>query len=223
MSVVWAIGALTPALSGCGSSSKSTRKFIELPGRATVATLAGPLCEGQACRCRDESGRSAGLPERPGWKRYEITIGPVDNELWVLVDGMVLYKGVEKATACYFIDLPTGKHTVTLAAGNDRGLAARLAISELGTRGSYATFQFGCGGPGPCVLDALDEWQASLSRYKRGVHDPCGSTRIRDIFWQTGKALERMYPTQLQLDFVLDVYDFSPKHAAGDPACADRY
>jgi hypothetical protein len=214
--------ALIPVLAGCGASAKETKNFSELPPRVTSATLAGPLCEGQQCRCR-EPGREPGLAQRPGTKRYELRIGPVENELWVTVNDMVLYKSPERATECFYIDLPTGKHPVSLRARGEYGFAARLSISELGAQGGYETFDFACGGPGMCEQSQLKEWRASLAKYKRGAHDPCGSTKIHDVEWQSGKMPDKLHPSELELELVMQVYEFTPEHPSGDPACADNY
>jgi hypothetical protein len=216
------IPVLIPVLAGCAASAKETRDFSELPPRITSATLAGPLCEGQQCRCR-EPGREPGLAQRPGTKRFELRLGPVENELWVRVNGMVLYKSPERATECFYIDLPTGKHSVSVRAKGEYGFAARLAISEIGAQGRYETFDFACGGPGMCAQSQIKEWRASLARYKRGAHDPCGSTKIREVQWQSGKMPDKIHPSELQLDFALQVYDFTPERPSGHPTCADNY
>lgn len=211
-----------PLLAGCGASTRQTREFGELPPRVTTATLAGPLCEGQQCRCR-EPGRDPGVAQQPGTKRYELRLGPVENELWLKVNSMVFYKSRERATECFYIDLPAGKHPVSLRGKGEYGFAARLSISEIGKLGLYDTFEFGCGGPGMCSFDQLEEWKSSLARYKRGAHDPCGSTKIRNIDWHTGKPPDNVHPSELELDLVLHVYEFVPERASGDSSCADKY
>lgn len=194
-----------------------------VPARMTRATLAGPLCDGAeiACRCR-EPGADAGSPA-PGRKRYEIRIGPAEDELWAAVDDMLLYKSKERAEECFYVDLRPGKHPVTLRAEGAQGFGARLTISEQGTQGWYDTFDFQCGAPGRCAMTDLRDWIDGLSRYRRGVHDPCGSTKIRDVRWQAGRTPDLVHPDALQLDLVLDVYRFAPAHPPGDPACADAY
>ena len=163
------------------------------------------------------------MPEQHGLKRYQIKLGPVANELWLKVDDMVLYKSSERSTACFYVDLHAGKHPLTLQVQGAPSFAARLSISEIGAAGRYDTFAFACGGPSQCDLAQLKRWQRSLAKYRRKVHDPCGSTKIRDINWQTGLAPDGMHPDALQLDLVLDVYSFVPKHPPGHPACADKY
>lgn len=220
------LASLLPALAlACGGSPKNTGDSNEPSrqlDRLTLATLSGPLCKDDSCRCA-EPGNDAGLPVNPGVKRYEVRIGPVDNELWVEVDDMVLYKGVERATDCFYIDLATGKHPVSLLARQTNGFAARVAISELGKLGRYQTFEFACGSPGPCGIEEMREWQASLVRYQRSVHDPCGSTRIRNVHWQSGKTPDRIHPEELTLDLILDIYGFEPRHESGHPECKDKF
>lgn len=226
-----------PALAmSCGGPSAAG--LAALPTPVTRATLAGPLCEGDACRCRepgdDPATWDAGTPAPGAGKRYELRLGPVSNALWLTVDGMVLYKSEQQAEACFYLDLPPGQHPVRLQAQGEPGFDARLSIAEMRPTGTdpygdplpadwYHTFDFSCGAPGHCDLDQLDDWRASLARYRRQVHDPCGSTRIRGLSWQTGDAPDRLHPTALQLDLALDVHEFAPEHGPGHPACADRY
>ena len=205
----------------CGGSG-SGKGFGAIPERITLGTLSGPLCQDNACRCA-EPGDDPGLATRDGYKRFEVRIGPVENELWVQVDEMVLYKGVERATECFYIDLETGKHPVALRAERENGFAARLTISELGKLGAYSSFEFACGSPGPCGFEALREWHASLDRYKRNVHDPCGSTRIRQVQWKSGQTPDRSHPEALQVELVLDIYPFQPEHPSGHAECRDNF
>lgn len=207
--------------SACAGPSKSS-DFKPLPERLTRATVVGPLCDGNLCRCI-EPGSDPGLPEREDVKRYQFLLGPTANEMWVEVGDMVLYKGVERATDCFIIDLTTTKHPVVVRASGEHGFAVGLSIREIGKHSMYETFDFQCGGPDPCTFDAVDEFKSSLARYKRGVHDPCGSTRIRGLEWLTGGSTDRVHPGDLQLSLVLDSYDFTPEHPSGDPACKDRY
>lgn len=205
----------------CGGSTEKTKGFSKIPDKLTLGTLSGPLCKDNACRCA-EPGDDPGLADKEGFKRYEFRIGPADNELWVTVGDMVLYKGIEQATECFYIDLATGKHPVLLRARKQNGFAARLEVSELGPKGRYDTFIFACGSPGTCTIDTLREWRASLAKYKRSIHDPCGSTRIRNVQWQSGEAPDRIHPEEIELGLVLDIYDFDPRHESGHPECRDK-
>ncbi|WP_428261771.1 hypothetical protein [Haliangium sp.] len=216
------IAALVGAGLACGGSELAA--MTPLPARVTRATLTGPLCMGgeTQCRCR-ERGESVGQPDEDGVKRYEIRIGPVANELWVSVDDMVLYKSAERGEECFYVDLHPGKHPVVLRGEGERGFGARLIISEQGKQSSYHTFTFDCGTPGHCAMTDLQDFMDSLSRYPRGLHDPCGSTKIRQVRYLTGRTPDQIHPDALELSLVVDVYQFAPEHASGDPACAQRF
>lgn len=66
------------------SGSQSAPRIPAPPAPETRATLAGPLCEGQRCRCQSEAGADAGLPPE-GSKRFEIVLGPSENALLSLI------------------------------------------------------------------------------------------------------------------------------------------
>jgi hypothetical protein len=206
----------------CGGAEQPAMR--PLPPRVTRATLAGPLCEDQevACTCRGpDAATDAGAPGA-GLKRYELRLAAVDSELWATLDDMVFYKSPERAEECFYVDLQPGKHPVSLRAEAPKGFAARLTIAEQGAQGWYDTFTFHCGAPGHCSMADLDAWDAWLRGRKGKVHDPCGSTKVRELRWQTGRVPDRVYPDALALDLVLDIYRFTPAHGPGDPACAGR-
>lgn len=213
--------ALGSTALSCGGSQQPVNPFVEIPDRSTRATLAGPLCQENRCQCMNEG--SPGLPERAGMKRYHFQLGPVENEMWVMVDSMVFYKSAEKASECFVVDLRTGEHEVVIRAQGEHGTAAHLQVAELGAEGAYRTFDFACGGPGSCAQSTLRDWHASLAKYKRGAHDPCGSTKIKKVKWTSDRAEDKVHPNDMQVDFVLDVYEFTPKHPPGDPACAEKF
>jgi hypothetical protein len=136
---------------------------------------------------------------------------------------MVLYKGAERATECFYVDLREGDYPLGLRARGETGLAARVSVSELSKLGGYRTFEFGCGGPGLCTFQQLRSFKASLAKYKRHVHDPCGSTKIKGVAWRTSTMPDRAHPSDLFLELVLDVYHFEPRAPSGDPSCANRF
>jgi hypothetical protein len=220
---------LVAACSGGGGNGKGgTNPDVAakpLPEPRTEAVLAGPLCSTDRCDCRDQTAPAdggAGVPDGEETKRYEVHVGPAENGVWVTVDGMVLYKSDERAEDCFYVDLKPGKHQVTVQASRGGGIAAKVAISEYapGTESWYDTFNFDCGMP--CSYDDLDAWKASLARYTRGIHDPCGSTKIADIAWDAGRAADQLHPQDLYLELVLDVYKFAPDYPHDAPECRDR-
>lgn len=210
------------ALTSCSGAASSAGEFKPIPDKLTSATLAGPLCKAQICSCVGD-GSDPGLPEAADVKRYQFKLGPTDNELWVMVDDMVMYKTVERASECFIVDLGVGKHEVVLRAKSETGFGARLTINEIGKHGPYQTFDFQCGAPGSCTFDQLDSFKASLTKYKRQIHDPCGSTKIRAPNWLTAASPDRIHPGDMQLKLVMQIYDFSPGHPSGHPECKDRF
>ncbi len=192
----------------------------------TDADLVGPLCTSRRCDCKeapDDAGSATGSQ-----KRYEIRIGPTPGEMWVTIGDDRLYKSPQRATECFYVDLDPGEHEVTARARGENGFSAAVRISELGDSDFvedgpwwYDTFHFNCGAPGRCTMERLAHWQQRFrNRAVRNVLDTCGSTAIRDIAWRTGDVRERVYPTSIYLQFLLDVYDFDTLFPPGHPECA---
>jgi hypothetical protein len=189
------------------------------PAKATSGTLSGALCEGQSCKCRGP-GDDAGAPEGAR-KRYEIRLGPTPHDLWLTLPNTVLYKSPERAEMCFYVDLPPGEHPVELRASNPDGISAAVIVRELGVKTAswYDSFQFACGSPGVCSFEELDGKKAEYAQVKKNLHDPCGSTKIKGLTWDTGKAPDQLHPSELVVRFVLDVYKFEPTKAHGDATC----
>lgn len=187
----------------------------------TRADLAGPLCSGRRCECKeapDDAGLPAGIE-----KRYEVRVGPIPGEMWVKIGEDVLYKSRERSTECFYLDLEPGEHTVAVRAREEAGLSAAVKISEMGSEGPwwYDTFKFSCGAPGRCTLERLQHWKERfVARAERNILDHCGSTAIRDLAWRTGRARDRIYPTSMYMRFTLDVYSFTPEYPPGHSECA---
>src|SRR5688572_13836937 len=132
------------ALSACsGASSHQGPKgdtIESTPAPRTEAVLAGPLCEGDSCRCRQGDG-DAGSPEA-GAKRFEIRLGPSDDPLWAVVDGMVLFKSREVSDACFYVDLAPGEHKVSVRGKGEGGLSVGASFSEMGGGQGGATWWY---------------------------------------------------------------------------------
>jgi len=209
-------------LFACGGTASATLK--PLPKASTEGTLAGATCREGKCACRHDKLK-VGLPENTKIKRFEVRVGPIRNPLWVKIGGTQLYKDDQNATQCFYVDLPPGKHPVTIQGANSGGFAARVHISEMAPKevGWYETFYFHCGGVDVCDVDQLKAFGSRLDKYKRNIHDPCGSTKVLGIGWKTGKLPDNVHPNKLQLDLTLQVYPFSPKNPPGDKKCAGKY
>lgn len=192
-----------------------------VPAPRTTGTLAGPLCEYDHCTCADAE-HDPGVPDN-GRKRFEFRLSSA-QQLWVSLPGdTVLYKTVEKPEVCFYVDLGAGQHRLSLRASNKDGVSAQLAVHEIGTKTKsvYDTFAFECGNPGVCSFEELDALKARYATVKRGLHDPCGSTRIKDIGWDHGKAPDGTHPSELVVQATLDVYKFAPWKPHGDGGCGE--
>jgi hypothetical protein len=203
-----------------GGSGGPQGPIEEAPEPKTEAVLVGPLCEGDHCQCK-QGETDAGTPEGDA-KRFEVKLGPSDDPLWATVDGMVLYKSREQADACFYVDLATGDHKVTVRGKGEGGLSVGATISEMGGgQGAtwwYNTFDFNCGAPGECDLEQVKAFKDRVSQLK-GKHDPCGSTKVKEIEWETGRMPDRAHPDDLVLRATLQVYKFVPKSPPGSSDC----
>jgi hypothetical protein len=224
-----ALAVALGALAGCGGPQKGVAQvtITPPPEPATRATLVGPLCAEGLCKCRDPRATADGGVGEPDGavKRFEITVGPSEHDLWVTLDDMVLYKSTARATDCFYVDLGAGDHKMGLRASHSGGISARVEIKEYAaaTKSWYDTFTFSCGAPGVCAHDELDELKSQYALFKRGIHDPCGSVKIKQIGWDTGVAPDQLHPDDLQAAWILNIYDFPPKHPHGDAACAEKF
>jgi hypothetical protein len=193
------------------------------PPKMTQGVLAGPLCNGEDCKCRDLQAANdggAGLPGDARHKRYEIRMTS-PQQMWATIGGNHLYKTAERPEACFYVDLPSGETAVELRASDRDGAAGAWAIRELGTKTKsyYDTFVFNCGSPGVCSFDELDSAKREYATMKKGLHDPCGSTKLKGLAWDTGKAPDNQHPSELLVRLKLDVFKFAPWKPHGDPSC----
>jgi len=205
------------ALVGCGADTHQIA-IGPAPGKTTEAVLAGPLCQGDRCKCRT-GAEDAGVPTDDK-KRFEIRLKSA-QQLWANVHGNKLYKNAEAPEACFYVDLPAGETPVELRASDPNGVSAEWQISELGTttKSWYDTFGFECGNPGVCSFEEIDSKKAEYGSLKRGLHDVCGSTKLKGISWDTGKAPDNQHPSELLVRLTLDVYKFAPDKPHGDESC----
>ncbi|MCE9575006.1 MAG: hypothetical protein K8W52_17785 [Deltaproteobacteria bacterium] len=222
MSPRWSFFSLV-ALGACGGSQTQIA-IAPAPAPTTIATLVGPLCEnGQTCTCRDPSapgdGGAGTAPE--GLKRFEIKVGPASNALWITLDDMVLYKSEQRADECFYVDLRPGPHRLGLRGHQDHGLSAAMTVREYGPAAQswYDSVHFECGSPGVCSLDELATVKTEFAQVERGVHDKCGSVKVKGVSWDTGTAPDAMHPEDLAVSMTLQVYKFLPDKRHGDAAC----
>lgn len=200
------------------SGSRSQIEIGPVPARETTGVLAGPMCQGDQCTCA-KTAAEAGTPAG-NHKRFEVRLASA-QELWATLPGHRLYKSPERAEACFYVDLAPGQHPIALRASDPNGVSAELEIRELGAAGKtkYQTFRFSCGHPGVCSFEDLDAAKVSYKAFQRGLHDPCGSTKIKGLSWDHGKAPDGAHPNELLVHVTLDVYTFQPEKPSGDPTC----
>lgn len=184
------------------------------PEKATRGVFAGPLCEGDRCKCASgPADGGAGVPTDDR-KRFEIRLDS-PNELWIKVGDNLMYKDAEKPEACFYVDLPSGDTQLEMRASQPHGVAGTWRIRELGTqtKSFYDTLTFSCGNPGACSFDELDTKKAEYTDPKR---DRCGSVKVKGISWDTGRSPDQQYPNELLVRATLDVYKFVPDRPHGE-------
>ncbi len=215
------LAVIALAISACSGGTQQV-KIGPTPQKLTKGVLTGATCEDNACKCRgDVDDGGVGLPT-DGRKRFEIKMDSA-YDLWVTLPGMVLYKSPETAGACFYVDLAAGVHPLTVRASNPRGVSFAVEVHELGTKTKswYDTFSFACGHPGVCSFAELDQKKSQYAGIKRGLHDTCGSTKIKAVAWDHGKSPDQQFPNELQIDLSLDIYKFAPEKAHGDSTCGE--
>jgi hypothetical protein len=212
------------AMAACGGAQRQQVQLQPTPAPTTRATLVGPLCKtGQACTCRDEGAPADGGAGEPGEgvKRFEVRVGPAANAVWVMLDDMVLYKSEQRASECFYVDLAPGDHKLGVRAHNPGGLGAAVTVREygVGPKSWYDSVHFECGTPGACSNDELDQQKADFAAAVHGVHDVCGSVKVKGVAWNTGTEPDAMHPEDLQVEMTLDLYKFAPDKKHGDATC----
>lgn len=185
------------------------------PAKSTTGTFAGPLCEGDHCKCASGGADGgAGVPEGDQ-KRFEIRLSS-PNQLWITVGDNHIYKDAERPDACFYVDLPPGANVpVEMRASEQHGVSATWTIRELGTKTKsyYDTLSFQCGNPGACSFEELDTKKAEMKDPK---HDHCGSVKVKNLTWDTGRSPDQQYPSELLVRATLNIYKFVPDRPHGE-------
>ena len=207
-------------LAACSGGAKQI-EIGPVPPRQTSGTLVGPLCRDTTCTCAQRTDEAG--PADEGRKRFEIRLKST-QALWLRMPGdTLLYKDPEKVERCFYVDLAPGEHTIELRASDKDAVSAEVLVREIGakTKSFYDTFHFECGNPGACSFEELDGVRAEYAKYQRNLHDPCGSTKIKGVLWDHGRAPDGTHPSDLVVRATLDVYKFAPWKPHGDPTCGE--
>jgi hypothetical protein len=199
---------------GCSGSARQI-EIGDPPAKVTQGVFAGPLCTGNACKCRAGSDSvDAGVPDQPGYKRFEIKLSS-PQQLWFKIRDATMYKDAERADACFYVDLPSGDSPIEMRASDPNGVSAEWSVKELGTQTKswYDSFSFNCGNPGVCSFEELD---GKKVEYKDPKRDKCGSVKVKALTWDTGKSPDQLHPSELLVRATLDVYKYEPTRMHGD-------
>ena len=186
-------GSVASGPAGAESSGRPTAPAaVEKPG-ARDANLAGARCKGGApCTCRNRIGA---VPEVPPpdeqHKRFEIRLAGIGGR--ATLDSPTLGHFASAGDeVCFTIDVLPGTTSdivfTATEAQKEGGIAPLLDIAEYGPKGPYwyDVISVRCPGPnGKCNRDAADAWSADVKSRKRGRADPCGSSVISRLVWDT--------------------------------------
>lgn len=235
--------AILLMFTGCAGSQAPTVKKAHRVDQ-TAATLAGHRCTtATTCRCRD-AGLASDRVEKnaPAGdnKRFEFRVSSVSGQVWVTVDGQhKLYKNRERYEDCFYLDLGPGQHSVAIAGKADPsepGVGLGLHVSEYRAKGKrkakggekageayelawYDSFIMSCGVPGTCSRDQLVDWQDQIGGDRRLLRDHCGSSKVENLRWGTGRLPDGIHPEEIELSFELKIYPFVPRHLPRAAAC----
>jgi hypothetical protein len=204
------------------------------PAGAEHANLAGAHCKGATCACHDRRGGATAVevpPPDEGHKRFQIRLAAEDGA--AVLESPTLGRFTSTGPeVCYTIDVVPGTtHDVSFLASEGRaegGVGPVLGIEEYGPKGPfwYDILEVRCGGPaGKCNRDAADEWGADIKKRKRGRIDPCGSTVITHLTWDTSGgsgARELGLFKDFSVKFTMEVKKFATQFAPGSKECVPK-
>jgi hypothetical protein len=230
------------ACPACAGSSASGGAATEPGGPAAIeapaahnANLAGARCKGgpgAPCACRQKNGDVAERqPPDADHKRFEIRLGAVGGG--ATLDSPTLGHFAAGADeTCYYIDvLPATTQQVTFtarAATREGGIAPELDLAEYGPKGPwwYDILSVRCSGSeGRCNRDAADAWSAEAKTRARGRIEPCGSTVISHLHWDTSGGVgdrELGVFRDFTVDFTMDVKRYATEFHPGATECVPK-
>lgn len=231
------LAAACAAASAGAPSARDVQTLVHVDRVADVSTparLAGARCADGACRCRVPGTDDAEVaPPEAGMKRYEIRLAADHGSAAVASPAFGRLAAATETDTCYYVDLLAGaSHDVAFAVRAARsrgGFGARFRVAEYGVKQAvwYDIFAVVCGGAADgCRRESVDAWAKGLqAQRRRGRLDPCGSTVVTGLRWDTtGGEHDRDggYYRDLTVGFALDVKKFTPQLAPGDPTCAPQ-
>ena len=200
----------------------------------TTVTLAGARCQSSRCICR-EPGReddAETAPPSKGSKRFEIRMTAGAGEASLALSGIGTIAASGPAENCAYVDLPAGgQRDVRLTARESipgGGVAPVVRFAEYGPKGPYwyDVIAIHCNGSeGRCDRGGANEWAEGARRRKRGRLDPCGSSVVTRLMWETsGGQIEREGGLfrDFTVTFNLDVKRFATQFPPGATECVPK-
>jgi hypothetical protein len=218
---------------GAGAGAAPGVTAAAAPNEAGArANLGGSRCHGAVCTCRSRVGNPAeNPPPDEGHKRFEIRIGAGGGPA-TLTSPTLGELSSGPGDACFYVDVVPGTtHEVSYVARERRpeeGVSPVLEIAEYGPKGPwwYDVLDVKCQGPGGhCNREAADAWSAELKTRKRGRIDPCGSSVIKDLKWDTtgGSGVREMgLFADFKVTFTMEVKKFATQFAPGSTECVPK-
>jgi hypothetical protein len=236
--------ALLAACMGCGGatafkpvaagSAAAPRAVAEKPG-ARDANLAGSRCvrgPNAPCTCRKRTGEP---PETPApddqHKRFELRLSAEGGS--ATFDSPTLgHFAAGDIETCFTIDVLPGTTSdvvfVAKEAFPGQGMGPVLELAEYGPKGPYwyRIVDVHCAGPaGRCNRDAADAWGEEVKTRKRGRIDPCGSTVVTRLGWDTTGGTgdpELGLFRDFTVSFTMEVKRFATQFRPGSTECVPK-
>jgi len=230
-------GASSGASSGAGSSAPAGSGGHRSGAASTTATLVGARCQkgdgAGHCSCRRPGDTHAENPAPDAdHKRFEIRLGNEDGGDAVLDSPTLGRFEAGSSETCFYVDvLPGTSHMMTFNAHEGRptaGLSPTLRIAEYGPKGPYwyDVVEVHCRGAlGRCTRDAAEEWGAEAKGRKRGRIDPCGSSVVTHLGWDTSGGVgdrDSGLFRDLTVSFEMEVKKFATQFAPGSTECVPK-
>jgi len=200
---------------------------------STSATMAGARCHDGRCACR-KGGRDDGEnpPPDADHKRFEIRVGVDDGDAALESPTLGRFSAGSGGEACFYVDvLPGTHHLLTFAAREGRpeaGLSPTMHVAEYGPKGPYwyDVVDVRCAGAGDkCTREAADAWGAQAKTRKRGRIDPCGSSVVTHLVWQTSGGTGDIDGGRFRdftVSFEMEVKRFATQFAPGSTECVPK-
>ncbi|MEO5767478.1 MAG: hypothetical protein ABIS92_03925 [Polyangia bacterium] len=144
----------------------------------------------------------------------------------------VVAEGLAVKETCIYLDVPAGSTHDALFVAKEldagAGVAPRLSIAEYGPSGPfwYDVLAVTCDGAGGrCDRRAADDWSAAARQRKRGRLEPCGSTVISKLLWETsgGQAVrDGGLFRDFTVRFTAEIKRFATQFAPGSTECVPK-